>query len=35
MEMFAGWLFFGVLIVVNTSVHILIWKALDGELPDD
>ena len=32
MALLAGWLFFFVLIVVNTCLHILIWKALDGEL---
>ena len=34
MEQLAGWLFFTVLIVVNTCLHILNWKALDGELDE-
>jgi len=29
---FAGFLFFAVLIVVDSTLHYLIWKALDGEL---
>mgnify|MGYP001373956834 FL=1 len=32
MQDLAGYLFFILLIVVNTSLHILIWKALDEEL---
>lgn len=34
MDIVAGWLFFLLLIIVNTSLHVLIWKALDGELPE-
>ena len=32
MQDLAGYLFFIVLIVVNVSLHYLIWAALDGEL---
>tara|TARA_B100000902_G_scaffold61164_1_gene68242 strand:+ start:2227 stop:2328 length:102 start_codon:yes stop_codon:yes gene_type:complete len=32
MQELAGYGLFFVLIVVNTSLHILIWAALDGDL---
>lgn len=34
METLAGYLFFVTLIIVNTSLHVFIWKSLDGELPE-